>query len=230
MSNKSDNKISAVILAAGSGTRMNSSVTKQHMLIFGESVLHRSARAFDESSFISEIVVVARADELKIVSDDLSGLKKPVKIVVGGETRAESASLGFSAIADSSKYLMMHDAARCLVTTEIVDRVALSVLKYGAATASTRITDTVKHSIDGECIESTIPREELYSAQTPQAFKPEQYFVAYDHAVKNGVDNATDECLLMETLGYTVALVEGEYSNIKMTTPEDIMLAEGLLK
>ena len=229
MSMKNDKKISAVILAAGSGTRMNSDVTKQRMTILGESVLHRSVSAFDKSAFISEIVVVVRSDEKDLLEDDLRGFDKPIRVVCGGATRQESAKLGFGAISESSGYLMIHDAARCLVTTAIVDSVALSVLKYGAATASTPVTDTVKKSLDGETVSTTIPRNQLYLAQTPQAFSREIYTRAIIVASESKME-ITDDNMMAEIAGVAVHLVDCGRENIKITTSSDIEYAEFLVR
>ena len=133
---KYNKKITAVILAAGSGTRMNASGTKQLMRICGESVLHRSVRAFYNCSSVDNIVVVCRRDEIEIVKSDLSDLgNKTITLVEGGKSRAESARLGFCAIGDSD-FLAIHDAARCLITSDMIERVIDAAIECGAATAA----------------------------------------------------------------------------------------------
>ena len=229
MNIKNGEKISAVILAAGSGTRMNSDVTKQRMTILGESVLHRCVRAFDKSEFISEIVVVVRADEKPLLSEDLRGFNKPLRVVCGGATRQESAKIGFCALSESSEYLMIHDAARCLVTTQIIDAVALAVLEHGAATAATPVTDTVKKSLDGKTVSATIPRNQLYSAQTPQAFSREIYTRAIGLAEEYETE-ITDDNMMAEIAGAEIHLVDCGRENIKITTHSDIEYAEFLIR
>ena len=229
MGMKNSKKLSAVILAAGSGTRMNSSITKQRMLILGESVLHRSVKAFDNSSLVSEIIVVARADEIELLKSDIDGFAKPIRIIAGGQTRAESARLGFMAISEKSDYLMIHDAARCLVTTEIIDSVALSAFEYGAATAATAVSDTIKRSSDGKTIDATIPRNELYAAQTPQAFNKEVYTQALE-VVQTSEFEITDDNMMAEIAGAKIHIVECGRENIKITTPSDIEYAEYVIR
>ena len=162
-------QVAAIILAAGSGSRMHSDTTKQRMSILGESLLHRSVRAFAESENIDSIVVVCRSDELDWARAEISDIDKPCKVTVGGESRAESAKLGFEAV-ENADYVAIHDAARCLVTKEIIDSVLSAAVATGAATASTPLTDTLKR-VDGDLrITETIPRNSLYLAATPQIF------------------------------------------------------------
>ncbi len=229
MNTKNNKKISAVVLAAGSGTRMGGNVTKQRLLLLGESIVHRSVRAFAKSSFISEIVVVTRADEVDILKNDLSDFEKPVRFVVGGACRAESSENGFLATSEDSEYVMIHDAARCLITPEMIDFVARAVLEYGAATASTPLADTLKRSTDGETVESTIPRQNLHVAQTPQAFSKEIYKRALA-ASKNAKIEITDDNMMAEMIGISPYLVDTGRENIKITTPSDIDYAEYVLK
>ncbi len=229
MSIKNDKKISAVILAAGCGTRMESTVTKQRITILGESVVHRSVRAFAESSIISELVVVVRADELEIIREELADIKKTLSLTVGGASRADSARLGFLNTSPDSELIMIHDAARCLVTREMIEAVASSALLHGVATASTPLTDTLKHTSDGVSIDATLPREQLYIAQTPQAFLREIYECALS-AAENTKIEITDDNMLAEMIGASPYLVDAGRENIKITLPSDIDYAEYILK
>ena len=226
---KNDKKISAVILAAGSGTRMGGAVRKQRISILGESVVHRSVRAFAASEFISEIIVVARADETEILKNDLSDLEVPIQIVVGGTSRADSAKNGFLHISSDSEFVMIHDAARCLITPEMIDAVAIAVLEHGAATASTPLTDTLKRSRDGTNVDTTIPRRDLYVAQTPQAFSREIYQRALEASSKEKQE-ITDDNMMAELIGVSPYLVDTGKENIKITTPCDIDYAEYVIK
>ena len=220
-------KVAAVILAAGSGTRMLSDVTKQRMHIRGESVLHRSVRIFSECENISSIVVVCRADELEWAESELSDVLKPYRIISGGKTRAESAKLGFGAIPNDSDYVAIHDAARCLVTADIIDSVISAAIFYGAATASTPVTDTLKRVDSESKIVETIPRESIYSASTPQVFSTLLYKKALSEA-KN-IESFTDDNMLIEALGHEVVCVDTGRENIKITTPDDVSYAEYIL-
>ena len=141
---KNSTAVAAVILAAGCGTRMNSCVTKQKMTLLGESILLRSARAFDKADSVSSIVVVCRGDEQEWATRELKGIKKLHGVIIGGKTRAESAKIGFEYASETAEVVAIHDAARCLVTTKIIDAVIAKAIECGAATAATAVSDTVK--------------------------------------------------------------------------------------
>lgn len=220
-------KVAAVILAAGSGTRMLSDVTKQRMYIRGESVLHRSVRIFSECENINSIVVVCRADEMEWAESELSDILKPCSIISGGKTRAESAKLGFWAIPDDSDFVAIHDGARCLVTRDIIESVVSAAVFSGAATASTPVTDTLKRIDTNSKIVETIPRESIYSASTPQVFSTSLYKKALSMA--ENIEAFTDDNMLIEALGHEVVCVDTGRENIKITTPDDISYAEYIL-
>ena len=146
----SDNKpfVTAVILAAGEGCRMKLCVTKQQIRLVEETILRRSVIAFEESEYIDSIVVVCRENEREFVYSEISDFKKVIAVVNGGNTRAESARIGFLNIPDHSEFVAIHDAARCLVTPDMIDKVVRAAFIHGAATAAKKITDTVKR-VDG---------------------------------------------------------------------------------
>ncbi len=222
--------VSAIILAAGTGTRMKSKVTKQQMKILGESVLVRSVRAFQECDLIDSIVVVAKEDEISVVSETLaSDFSKLYSIVPGGNFRAESAKRGFMAIPNDADYVAIHDAARCLVTPDIIKKVVVSALEYGAATASCAITDTVKR-VNLSVITETVPRSELVAVQTPQIFKKELYEKALDLYSESTLNDLTDDNMLLERLGAEIYCVDTGKENMKITTQYDIELAEFILE
>ncbi len=219
--------ITAIILAAGSGSRMSSDTTKQRMCLLGESVLRRSLRAFSSCDKISSIVVVCRADEVDWAREELSSFSKVCAIISGGKTRAESAKLGFASIPAESEFVAIHDAARCLITEENISRVIDAAIKYDAATAGSFVTDTVKQ-LDGDMISSTLPRERLFIAHTPQIFKCSLYSEALE---KSGADGKiTDDNMLIESIGIKIHPVDTGKNNIKLTTPEDIAYAEYVIE
>ncbi len=216
----------ALILAAGVGARMCSSVTKQKMNISGMSVLKRCVIPFLNSECISKIVVVCRECELDFAKSELSELSgKPIIYTVGGKTRRESAELGFARVCDECDFVAIHDGARCLVTEKIIDDVCTAALSFGCATASTKITDTVK-LCEGGYIASTLDREKLYAVQTPQVFECELYRRAISEA--RDID-VTDDNMLLEAIGFGVKLVDTGKENIKITTAEDIDYAEYII-
>lgn len=222
-----NDSVAAVILAAGSGSRMRLDITKQQIVFNGETVLRRTARIFNECDAIDEIIIVARADELDFARGEAAGLAKVKAVVCGGRTRAESAAAGFRAI-DSADYVAIHDAARCFVTSDIISRVAADAKKYGAATASALVTDTVKSIDAGGRIRSTVDRSELRTVQTPQIFRHELYERALAEAALD--DPAlTDDNSLLERIGVYSYLTETGKNNIKLTTAEDLLFAGYLL-
>lgn len=198
------------------------------MTILGESVLFRSVKAFNESDLVDSIVVVTRADEVEWVREELKGFSKVCAIVIGGKTRAESAKLGFAYIPESATFVAIHDAARCLITTDMINAVAEAAFVHGAATAATSVTDTVKQVGEDGFVNKTLPRGELMLAQTPQIFARGLYETALS-AIKS--DNSiTDDNMMVELTGAKVYPVEMGKQNIKITTIDDIAYAEFVLE
>ena len=217
-------KIGALILAAGSGTRMASPITKQMMQLGGMSIVKRSVIAFDRCDVIDKIVVVAKEGELESIRSELSGIEKVELVVPGGESRAESAKNGLFALGPCD-YVAIHDAARPLVTPTMIKTVVAEAIKKGCATAAAVMADTVKE-IDGEGrIVGTLDRNKLVRATTPQIFRRD----LYERAVREAwTSDVTDDNMLVERIGepiYTV-LLEG---NVKITTKSDLEYAEMIL-
>lgn len=222
-----DNYTVALILAGGSGTRMGCDKTKQKIEILGETVLRRSVRAFCEAKLIDGIIVVSRADEIDEVREMIADLPKVISVVVGGDCRRESARLGFEAVPEDTSYVAIHDAARCLITPEEIDLVVSEAKKYGAATCSSPIFDTVKREKDGFIV-GTVDRSELRIAQTPQVFSAKIYKKAIEKCEKNV--NITDDNMMVEELGIAIKCVNTSSQNIKITTADDLALAEFILE
>ncbi len=221
---------SAVVLAAGSGRRFDDSRAKQFLEIRGESVLIRSVRVFQESELFDEIVVVTRAADTegvrKILHD--AGMTKVIRVIAGGDTRQESAKRGFDAVSPVCTYVAIHDAARCLLTGGMLDAVMESAFVTGAAACAQRAVDTLKRTNGIGDILETIDRENCWQVQTPQVFLADMYRAAAYLAEKDHV-LATDDCALCERLGFSVRLVDCGRTNMKITYPEDIVIAEAIL-
>lgn len=221
-------RLTAIILAAGCGSRMATDKTKQLMTIGGETVVGRSVRSFNECPDIDDIIVVARPDEIDRLRNDICApFDKVVKVICGGKTRAESARLGFNAISDGCTHVAIHDAARCLIESQMISAVALAAINNGAATAVSSVTDTVKKVSESGFVEGTIPRSELVHATTPQIFKVELYKKALDSRAND--ESVTDDNMLLEGIGVKIATVNLGSENIKITTASDIGLAEYIL-
>ena len=220
-------KTAAIVLAAGSGSRMSADKTKQMLEIDGKSILKHTLLAFEAAKSISEIVVVCRDGEQNFVNNELQSIGKCSKIVTGGKCRAESASNGFYQISDDIEYIMIHDAARCLITPYEIDLVAKAVYEYKAATASVAVSDTLKRC-NGKRITETVPRKDLRAVQTPQAFERDLYSRAL--ACAPIIDETiTDDNMLLENMGISPYCVETLPSNIKITTSYDLEFAEFIL-
>ncbi len=227
---KKNRHTAAVILAGGNSTRMGEGVSKQQLLLLGKPVIVHTLLAFQNCADISEMVLVAKEDELPLYADykETYGLSKLSAIVAGGETRQASAKNGFLAVSEQTQYVAIHDGARCLVTSEEISAVSAAAYRYGAATAAIKATETVKLEKDG-FIDETLDREHIYLARTPQMFGTDIYCAALAVSECDGVA-VTDDCSLAEHIEYPVKLVPCSVNNIKITTPEDILHATAVLQ
>ena len=231
-SDKRKQPTSAIIAAAGNSDRMGNGggLSKQHQLIAGIPVIVRSLLAFEKCDFISEIVVAAREGEIPLIENyrDEYGITKLKKIVPGGPTRQESVLRGFEAADPGAKFVAIHDGARCLVTVEMIERVCMAAYRYRAAIAASAVSDTVKIAAKHNFIDTTTDRNTVWLAQTPQVFYATLYRAAAYSAREDGF-SATDDSQLVERIQNPVRLVECGRDNIKITTPEDIILAEAII-
>lgn len=221
----------AILLAGGSGTRMGSDVTKQMLLLDGTPVVVHTLRAFECCPYIHEIVLVSKKEELSAMRAlcDVFAFKKIRAIVAGGSTRQLSALAGFEAIdGEKTKYVAIHDVARCLVTPAMIADVVATAYAEKAAIAACRVYDTVKRAGAGGYIAKTEDRDALWCAQTPQAFSADLYRAAAYTAMQAKF-SATDDAMLCERIGQRVKLVDCGRENIKLTTPADIPAAEAIL-
>jgi len=220
----------AIIVAAGSGQRFAGSQPKQFVSLLGKPLLIHTLERFDACPEIDEIVLVLSQDGIgyfeKIREQfEISNLKS---VIIGGKTRAESVKNALDVIdANYDDLIVVHDGARPLVSLEEISRTVNKAAETGAACLVAEVTDTIKE-IESEFISRTIDRNRLRRALTPQAFHFDILKKAFDGADLS--DTITDECYLVEKLGVKIAFVEGSSRNIKITRPEDIALAEALLK
>ncbi len=224
------NFTSAVIAAAGLSQRFGGETTKQMTLLCGEPVLLHTLRAYQECDCIHEIIIVAKRNEIptweRLCLEN--GISKISKIVPGGHTRQASVMNGLDAVHEKSKFVAIADGARCLTTPDQVEIVCRTAYKYKAATAAHRSTDTVKIADSKGFIDSTADRNTVWLAQTPQVFKTNLYRSAAYTAFKKGFEG-TDDNSLVEYIKHPVRLVECGAQNIKITTREDLCVAEAIL-
>ena len=220
---------SAIIVAAGSGTRAGGATTKQMTELCGLPVIVRTVNIFEKCKFINEIIIVAKKDELNFYDTFTKtyGWKKVREVVVGGNSRQKSVLNGFKRISDKSQYVYIHDGARCLITEEMIADVGHAAAVHGAAIAAQRATDTVKIK-NGRSL-TTPDRETVWLAQTPQVFKTELYRAAAYTALQKGL-TATDDAMLAEAAGFTVVPVDCGSENMKITHPCDFAIAEAILR
>ncbi len=220
--------VTAVIVAAGNSTRMGG-VNKQKLRIDGVPVLIRTLRAFAESTWIDEIVVAVREQDIPDLFAAVQAyeIAKVTDIVKGGETRQESVFAAIRRASPHSEFFAIHDGARPLVTQEIIETTVQKAFCENAAATGVRVKDTIKVAAEDGRILDTPDRSTLWAVHTPQVFARQMYLHAAD-AVPNSL-TFTDDCKLMEAAGIPVFMVEGSYENIKITTPEDVVLAEGIL-
>lgn len=221
-------KCTAIVLAAGQGKRMGTSVQKQYLEVAGKPVLYYSLRAFEESAIIDEVVlVVGQGQEAYCREEfvDKYQFKKVVAIVEGGKERYHSVWNGLQAI--EKGYVFIHDGARPFVTEEILSRAYEEVKKWKACVVGMPVKDTIKVADDDACVKETPDRRFLWMIQTPQVFSCELVKAAYGMLMQKEEIQVTDDAMVVESmLGIKVKLVLGSYENIKITTPEDLKIAE----
>ena len=227
----------AVVLAAGSGKRMGGDVPKQFLPLLERPVLYWTLAAFEKSA-VSAVVLVISDDEAEAFCRkeivEKYGLSKVKAYVPGGAERYDSVRQGLRFIAEQWKtceYVAIHDGARCLITPEIIDRTFADAKTYHAAVAAMPVKDTIKTEEDG-FTGKTIDRRLLRQMQTPQTFSFALIWDAYERLMEsNPLPVVTDDAEVLEKMcGQRTFLSEGSYENLKITTPEDLLLAEAILK
>ena len=221
----------AIIAAAGAGTRMASDRPKQFLLLAGTPVIFHTLKVFEECDSIDEVIVVLPAAEsagfLSLAGK--YGVRKVTRVVPGGATRADSVKRGLLAIrAATAEIVAVHDGVRPFVTVAEIDNTVAAAKSDGAAILVAPFTDTIKE-VSGARIVRTADRSVLRRALTPQCFRYELLREAYQHADVSD-PSLTDESALVEQLGKPVSIVEGSARNIKITTAEDLLIAEAILK
>ncbi len=219
---------SAIILAAGSSTRMEGT-NKQLAKIDNTPVFVMSALAFERSQQVSEIILAAPEEELSRYEKMARnfGISKLKAVVAGGATRFLSVRNALEQVSKSCSHIAVHDGARPLITTEDIDRVLADAVKYEAAIAAAPATDTVKCAASNGFVESTPPREKLYYAQTPQAFSKKLYLDCVEK-LGSAAENLTDDSALIEQCGGYVRITPITTCNMKITRPEDLAAANAI--
>mgnify|MGYP001365092819 CR=1 FL=1 len=225
-------KTVAIIPAGGAGRRFNAGKAKQYLSLNGLPVLVHALKVFEQTEDIDEIILVVPETDIKSVRDKLisiNNLQKVAKIVPGGAKRQDSVRNGIAAIEGKCDIVVVHDGVRPFVTVEMIQRAVEAARKFQAAVIGVPAKDTIKETEADDFIERTVPRQNLWITQTPQAFRFDVLQKAYEAACRDNYCG-TDDASLVERIGIKVKMISGSYENIKITTPEDLVVAEALMK
>ena len=228
----------AVVLAAGRGTRMGTQTAKQYLELQGKPILVYALEVFEQSAVVDDILLMTDKDHVEYCKKEICekyGIKKVSAVAPGGKERYESVWKALCILKEREQtgYVMIHDGARPLVTDGIISRAAQAAVSDEACVVGMPVKDTIKVADAGGFAESTPDRSRLWQVQTPQAFSYPLVRSAYDRLMADETQQKgiTDDAMVVEHLsGTKVRLVEGSYENLKVTTPEDLVLAEALLK
>ncbi len=220
--------ITAIIPAAGRGSRMNHSINKQYIELEQKPILAHTLSVFDKCRKIDEIIIVVATGEDKILEQmifEKYKFKTKCRVVVGGATRQESVYNALLKVDSKCTMVAVHDGARPLITVKDILKSIKGAKDYGGCVLAVPVTATMKKADKEGFVEETIERSLLYNIQTPQTFEYGLLIKAYDNASKEGIVG-TDDSYLVEMLGHKVKIVNGSYNNIKITTPEDLIYAQ----
>lgn len=230
-SNEQRKKSAAIIVSAGKGNRMNSEITKQYLILEDKPIIAHTLKAFDTCPMIDEIILVVPPGDIAFCRDNIVkryGFKKVKNIVEGGPQRQHSVQNGLGCLAQDIEIVVVHDGVRPLVTHDIIADSIEQAHLYGCSVAAVEVKDTIKVSDERGFVVSTLERSTLRAMQTPQTFKKQVILKAYEHASENGI-YGTDDASLAEYAGFKVKLIKGNYENIKITTPEDMIMATAVI-
>ena len=220
-------KCTAIVLAAGKGSRMNSSVSKQYMELEGFPLIYYALRTF-EQSIVDDIILVTGEHEIDYCRRQIVEkyrFQKVHEIIAGGRERYLSVYQGLCAVQEAD-IVLIHDGARPFVTDEIIERTIAAAVRYGSGVAAVRAKDTVKLVNEEQFAVQTPPRESVWMMQTPQTFACQKIRQAYEAVIRQQLCNITDDAMVLEAaFQEPVKIVEGSYRNIKVTTPEDLEIA-----
>lgn len=222
----------AIVLAAGRGSRMGSAVHKQYLLLCDKPVLYYSLRQFEEFAEVTEVILVTGESEIEYCRREIVqeyGLKKVTKIVAGGTERYHSVYQGLRAAGDCD-HVLIHDGARPFLSQCVLQRAMDEVRLSRACAVGMPVKDTIKEVDEQQFAINTPDRSRIWQVQTPQVFDATLIREAYEELMKRTEPSVTDDAMVLEQMkGYPVRLVEGSYRNIKITTPEDLVIAEAFL-
>jgi len=222
--------VSAIIVAAGKGSRMNMNLNKVFIEICGKPVLARTLEVFEDCSLVDEIILVVNKEDIVYCKQDILDaydIQKVKTIVAGGEERQQSVYNGLAEVSENCDIVLVHDGARPFIRNEQIVSSIHDAWKFGASCVAVPSKDTLKIAEQGEFVKETLDRSAVWSVQTPQTFKYELLMEAHEKAYKDNF-MGTDDAVLVERLGWKIKLTMGSYENIKITTKEDLIFAEAI--
>jgi len=225
-------KTVAIIPAGGSGRRMQGNLSKQYLLLDGEPVLFHTLKIFQESPMIDDIFLIVPKEDIQPVRQlivEKKGLSKVSRVLAGGKERQDSVKNGIDLVGSKYDVVVIHDGVRPFISEELIHQTIREVSKEGAVTVGVPVKDTVK-TVDGEgWIKATLKRDNLWLVQTPQTFRRDVIVEAHKRACDDHY-YGTDDASLVERIGVNVKMIPGSYENIKITTREDLTVAEVFIK
>ncbi len=220
-----------IIVAAGKSERMGAKVDKAFVSLGVKPVLAYSLEVFEECADIDSVIIVAKKDRVPAARGmaQMFGCSKVERVVAGGTKRQDSVQAGLAALGEDVRFVVIHDAARPCVTTELISGTLKVAKRYGAGLAAVKIADTIKRVERGTTVNETVDRSKLWSVQTPQAFKLDLLREAYETVNKKGL-TVTDEGSAVELVSDKVHIVPSTWTNMKITTADDLPIAAAMLK
>lgn len=225
-------KTTAIVLAAGQGRRMGTKIQKQFLDLQGRPLVTYALEVFERADCVDEILLVTQEEMISYCQTQIVekyGFSKVKKVLAGGKERYHSVYEGLK-VCENTSYVLIHDGARPFLTEEMLQRLLCDVKVYGAAIAAMPVKDTIKIADEEQNVAATPPRSSLWQIQTPQVFDYALVWEAYDRLMKSDCTDITDDAMVVERmLGKKVHLTQGSYRNIKVTTPEDLEIAEAFM-
>ncbi len=227
---KSRGLVAAVIVAGGVGSRLKTKVRKPFVRIAGRPLLSWTIAAVEKTPAVDHIVLVVHPDDIKAAAALVKRwrCRKVDRIVAGGDSRMASVANGLKALPEGAAWVAVHDGARPLIAPETFEKTVLAARQYGAAIVAVPVVPTIKSAKEG-WVTGTLDRRSLWAVQTPQVFERRLLEQSHDNGKRRGMQ-ATDDAALVEAFGRKVRVVEGSHRNIKVTTPEDVAIAEAFLR
>lgn len=221
-------KVCAIIVAGGVGSRIGEKIPKQFLKINNKEIIKYTLDTFSSCEIIDSITIVCHKDYIDYMNNLIKDYSCDINVVSGGRTRQESVYIGLKSISES-RFVLIHDAVRCLVTLDEITKLYQKLIQGSACTLGVRVKDTLKKSDNDNKIISDTDRNNLWHIQTPQCFETHEILTAHEYAISKNID-VTDDTSLYSLLGKKVEIVEGSSKNIKITTKEDIEIASLFLK